>query len=56
MKVLLILLGIIILGTLFLFGLVIYEKYRYPVCPKCESNKYAKRMKGKNICSVHGEF
>jgi len=56
MKVLLILLGIIVLGILFLFGLVIYESYRYPVCPKCESNEYSVRVKGKNICSVHGKF
>lgn len=32
-----------------------YGIYKYPICSSCGHNLYAKRIKGKIICGVHGE-
>jgi hypothetical protein len=56
MKILLICLVLLVLSFLVSCALVIYDNYRYPICSKCGSNIYTKRIKGKIICNVHNEI
>lgn len=44
--------GILAAATI---GILLYDGYRYPVCPQCGCNLCCKRIKGKIICSIHGE-
>lgn len=48
-----------IIAALVLAGIVviwmIVESYRSPMCPKCKHDLYCSRIKGRVICSVHGD-
>ena len=37
-------------------GTVLYDNYKYPVCPKCLSNGRTTRRKGRKFCHTHGYF
>jgi len=47
----------IVYGVLALagIGILLYDMYRYPVCPLCGNNLGIRRVKGKIICQIHGE-
>lgn len=51
MKILLWIMGICVILNVVL---VLWEKYKYPVCPECHDNLRSKRVNGKIVCSIHG--
>lgn len=52
MSVLLLIGGFVVVSL----GIVLYDGYRYSVCPQCECNLYCKRIKRKVFCQIHGEI
>lgn len=48
---------IVVLLVIVVLSVVVfaYDVYKYPICSRCGHNLYAKRIKGKIICGVHGE-
>lgn len=35
---------------------MLWDSYKYPVCPKCLHNKRTSRRSGKRFCFTHGYF
>ena len=34
---------------------IVADSYKYPMCPRCGHNRFSVRIKGRIICSVHGD-
>ncbi len=44
-----------VLMALFL-ATIAHPFYNYPFCEKCRGNWRTKRINGKRLCEIHGEF